>query len=572
MVHEKVNINRYFMQYMWKHKVLFVFYILLLFVYPIHRIVVPKFYGKVITNLNKNDKKFMSNIKILLFFFVVYNIFIALMYKIQGILVPRFTEFSIEKILRNLLNNKTLDYDNLQVGEILAKIIKVPNILYHYLNSLRGLIFSQVFIILGTIYYYSSVSKKVMFLFIGLMIGLLLLQILTYHSTLDIELKQEKEKDSIYQHFQDLLNNLISVIICKQEDYETNYLKKKFDPFIVIFEKSLNINFIFRIIFALYSVVSFILLNLLLYKEFKSKLISNEVFISSFIVTWSILSIFTEANHSVRSIVDMYSQIKDMEYYFNEKAPTELINIQQKSKKSFQNGNIRFENIYHEYKDNNKNKKTYALKNINLEIKQNENTALIGQIGSGKSTLVKLLLKLYEPSSGNIYIGNTNLKDIKYEDLYEHVFYIPQKPKLMNRSLYENIFYGMDLENKDKNLKQLNTIMKQMNIDESIIQVFIEKMDQNMGNDGVKISGGQRQLVWIIRAMLRNPSIIIFDEPTSALDKENKDKIVSTIKSLGKDKTIIIISHDQIDSGFRKIAMKQGEVDYEQKDFYGWES
>ena len=91
-----------------------------------------------------------------------------------------------------------------------------------------------------------------------------------------------------------------------------------------------------------------------------------------------------------------------------------------------------------------------------MEIKQNENTALIGQIGSGKSTLVKLLLKLYEPSSGNIYIGNTNLKDIKYEDLYEHVFYIPQKPKLMDRSLYENIFYGMDLENKDKNLKQMN--------------------------------------------------------------------------------------------------------------------
>ena len=572
MIHEKVNINRYFMQYMWKHKFLFAFYILLLFVYPIHRIVVPKYYGKVITNLNKNNKTFMSNIKTLLFFFIVYNIFIALLYKIQGILVPRFSEFSVQKILRNLLNNKTLDYDNLQVGEILAKIIKVPNILYHYLDSLRSLIFSQVFITLGTIYYYSSVSKKVMFSFIGLMIGLLLLQILTYHSTLNIELKQEKEKDSIYQHFQDLLNNLISVIVCKQEDYETNYLKKKFAPFIVIFEKSLNINFIFRIIFALYSVVSFVLLNLMLYKELKSKLISNEVFISSFIVTWSILSIFTEANYSIRSIVDMYSQIKDMEYYFNEKAETELINSQQKSKKSFQNGNIRFENIYYEYKDNNKNKNYYALKNINLEIKQYENTALIGQIGSGKSTLVKLLLKLYEPSSGNIYIGNTNLKDIKYEDLYEHVFYIPQKPKLMDRSLYENIFYGMDLENKDKNIKQLNTIMKQMNMDESIIQVFMEKMDQNMGNDGVKISGGQRQLVWIIRAMLRNPSIIIFDEPTSALDKENKDKIVSTIKSLGKEKTIIIISHDQIDSGFRKIAMKQGVVDYEQKDFYGWES
>ena len=97
MIHEKVNINSYFMQYMWKHKFLFVFYILLLFVYPIHRIVVPKYYGKVITNLNKNNKMFMSNIKTLLFFFIVYNIFIALLYKIQGILV-RFSNFHYKNI------------------------------------------------------------------------------------------------------------------------------------------------------------------------------------------------------------------------------------------------------------------------------------------------------------------------------------------------------------------------------------------------------------------------------------------------------------------------------------------
>ena len=98
----------------------------------------------------------------------------------------------------------------------------------------------------------------------------------------------------------------------------------------------------------------------------------------------------------------------------------------------------------------------------------------------------------------------------------------------------------------------------------------MEKMEQPLGNDGIKLSGGQRQMVWIIRAMLRNPSIIIFDEPTSALDKENKSNIIKVIKEIGKNKTILIISHDEIDSSFRKIELKQGQITNQQQQFMGW--
>ena len=114
-------------------------------------------------------------------------------------------------------------------------------------------------------------------------------------------------------------------------------------------------------------------------------------------------------------------------------------------------------------------------------------------------------------------------------------------------------------------------MMKQMNIEQNIIDIFMEKMDQSLGNDGVKLSGGQRQMVWIMRAMLRNTAIIVFDEPTSALDKINKKKIMNVIKEVGKNKTIIIISHDDIDSSFRKIQMKQGEIiEQHDKHFFGW--
>ena len=99
-----------------------------------------------------------------------------------------------------------------------------------------------------------------------------------------------------------------------------------------------------------------------------------------------------------------------------------------------------------------------------------------------------------------------------------------------------------------------------MNIEDNIIDIFNEKMDQPLGNDGIKLSGGQRQMVWIIRAMLRNPSIIIFDEPTSALDKKNKENIMRIIKKIGENKTVIVISHDEINERFRTITLKQGEI------------
>ena len=562
---QKVDINTYFWDYLMENKGLFFLYCCLLFTYPLQRVILPKYYGKLISSLNKGlDKQCLQNAKILLYIFVFVQIAFALFHKVQGMLVPKFSEFSIQKIFSNLLNNRKLNYENLETGEILAKIIKVPNIIFKYLDLLRSMIFSQMIVMAVTAFHYYSISYTMFFTFIGLLIGIITLQIITYKVTMDVELKREEEKDSIYQHFQDLLNNLISVVICKQEKYEKSYLHEKFKPFIDIFNKSLNLNFIMRLVFALFNVISFSLLNILLYREYQNKHISKEQFVSSFIVTYSILGLFSEANYSVRSVVDMFSQIHDMENYFNAKSDLDDVVKQEKEDKPFSNGAITFQNVSYQYNENSefKNKYAYALKNINLTIEKNENVAIVGEIGSGKSTLVKLLLKFFEPSDGTIILNGVPLQQISRNELYDHIFYIPQKPKLMNRTLYENLFYGFDISimNKEKNVKISKDMMRQMKLEENIIDIFMEKMDQPLGVDGVKLSGGQRQIVWMIRAMLRKPSIIIFDEPTASLDKENKKKIIDLIKIMGKDKTILIISHDETDASFRQIHMKQGTV------------
>ena len=127
----KVDINYYLIEYIKQNKILFLFYVLLLFIYPLHKVILPKYYGKVISNLNQNkNQKFMENVKYLLYIFITYNVLIAVLNKVQGSFIPGFSEYAIQHIFSSLLQNKKLNYENLEVGEILAKIIKVPNIIY----------------------------------------------------------------------------------------------------------------------------------------------------------------------------------------------------------------------------------------------------------------------------------------------------------------------------------------------------------------------------------------------------------------------------------------------------------
>ena len=573
-MNQKIDINSFFFEYLKNNPFIFIVYVLLLSSYPLYKVTIPKFYGKVITNLKSGpSQEFVNNVTKLLGLFSFYQLLASLMTKVQGIIVPNLSEFAILKIFNNIMQNKELNYENLEVGEILAKLIKVPNIIYKYLDLLRSLLFSQIAVFFVCLYHYYSVSIRTMIYFIGLVVGICILQVITYKLTMNIEIQREVSKDNIYQHIQDVLSNLITVVVCKNEKNENNLLHEKFKPFIKIFNKSLNINFILRIIFSLFNIFSFILLNYQLYKEYIQKNISKEQFVSSFIVTYSILSLFNEANYSIRSIVDMFSQVKDMEQYFNKKANQQDISKTNETK-SFLNGTIEFKNVSYKYKENSEfnEKYVYALKNINVKIEKNENIAIIGQIGSGKSTLIKLLMKFFEPSQGEVFINNVIIKEISRNELYDHIFYIPQKPKLLDRTLYENIIYGYEdkIKDKDAMVQKIYKILENIKIEKNIVDIFIEKMDQQLGNDGVKLSGGQRQMVWIIRAMLRNSSIIIFDEPTSALDKKNKQKITELIKNVGKNKTVIIVSHDDIDSEFRKIEFKQGEIISNSNSFFPW--
>ncbi|MCZ7409601.1 ABC transporter ATP-binding protein [Parvimonas micra] len=197
-------------------------------------------------------------------------------------------------------------------------------------------------------------------------------------------------------------------------------------------------------------------------------------------------------------------------------------------------GNIKFENVSFHYFDDDK----LILKDFNFEIKSGESVAFIGSTGSGKSTIVNLICKFYNPTSGGIYLDGINYRNIDKTCLYNNLGYVLQQPQLFSISIKENIKFGNENATDEEILKVCNLL----GIDE-----FISKLpngiDTVIGETGYNVSGGQKQLISFARALIKNPKLLVLDEATSSIDTETEKIIQNKMKDILKGKTSIIVAH-----------------------------
>ena len=179
-----------------------------------------------------------------------------------------------------------------------------------------------------------------------------------------------------------------------------------------------------------------------------------------------------------------------------------------------------------------------VLKKLNLKIKAGEKIALVGPSGAGKSTIIKLLLRMYDVTSGKVMIDDQQIRKVTQESLWQAVSMVPQDPILFHRTLIENIRYGKPEATDEEVIKAAR-----MAHCHEFISEFEEGYNTKVGERGVKLSGGERQRVAIARAILRNSPILILDEATSSLDSESESLIQDALDSLMKKKTVIVIAH-----------------------------
>lgn len=179
-----------------------------------------------------------------------------------------------------------------------------------------------------------------------------------------------------------------------------------------------------------------------------------------------------------------------------------------------------------------------VLKGIDLDVEKGQKIALVGQSGSGKSTIVQLLMRFYQPGSGSITIDGLPIEQYNISDLRHQIGIVPQDVILFGGSIRENILYGKPTATE----QELFSAAEQANALE-FIQQFPEGFETIVGERGIKLSGGQRQRIAIARAILKNPSILVLDEATSSLDAESEKIVQDALNKLMMNRTSIIIAH-----------------------------
>lgn len=239
------------------------------------------------------------------------------------------------------------------------------------------------------------------------------------------------------------------------------------------------------------------------------------------------------ANERLSDIIDRESKIIDGKEIL--KSPIESIEAQ---------------NITLKYDD------FTAINNLSLKFERNTTTAIVGKSGSGKSSLMSLLLRLYEPNEGKILINNYDLKDLSQESLRKNISIVTQRIFIFHGSIASNVAYGMEIDEE----RVIDALKKAQAYE------FVSQLDDGietiLDEFGTNLSGGQRQRIAIARAIYKNPDILILDEATSALDEETEESIKDALATLQKDKILIVVAHrpSTIELAQRVVQMSEGKI------------
>ena len=539
---------------------------------PLEMIVLSSLFSDFTGAINKLD--YSSSINILWKIAGLYTL-IDVIYMINSyydkVSYPKLEKFIRFKLVDVIFKNIEVNYDDENISNIILKLLQIPNTAVTCTQSFIYWIITFAITVVSILAYILYINVEIG----GIMIILFgLFCILYYYILMKVKNKsaeREKEEKVLMTHVDDVLSNSLSVIACKKIDDEKEYLENKH---IIYDEKneeqmwyaSKGIYLFSFIITAI--LVAYVYIILRFYQA--KKITSQDTIKLVIIILFFIRYLKTTINRTVHIIV-FYGKLAESEENIKNILNRTIGNGTKKNIKV--TGDIEFRNVSFEYNGQDpkiinatnatneegpptNKEKQKSLDNVSFKIKPLDRVAIIGTNGSGKSTIIKLIMGYYNVSSGQVLHNGVNVLDINREYLRSKIAVINQKVVLFNRSIIDNICYGNNIP-KEK-VKQ---ILKNLHV-MRVFKNHPQGLETLAGLHGSALSGGQKQIIYLLRCYLSNKPIIIMDEPTAAVDSTHKKYIMKMIDEMAKKSTLIVVTHDaEYASSFpTKIYIESGKI------------
>jgi ABC-type multidrug transport system fused ATPase/permease subunit len=482
--------------------------------------------SKILSQIYEKKKLDFYSIRDFILVFILLKFATTIKNYIYDMMTPLFQRFLKTHIFNSILDKYKVNYKDLNIGYVLYNFETMTkefnelliDILHDYVPVFFSLIISIIYL------FWLNLTVG----FISLIGVILFIIMITTRIKGGINKSHEQHKIAIQdsEHIQDKINNLFNIYVSGTEnDEKLNYSELK-----DILQRATFENYFYYTVTSIYTSVILIILILIVFLKIKDA--PNIVLI--LIVFTHLLDHIKKSSTIMSYFIGMLGYSGHSDKFLKEisSSTTELEDQNKGSKVQNLNGPVKFNNVNFSYSDKTDN----LFDNLSLTVNKNEKIAIFGRSGTGKSTLIKLLYGFYDINGGNITIGGVNIKTMNIDDLRRNMTMSTQTVKIFEGSVLENILYGSNYTMSDL-LSMYGNLLK-------IFSKLENGLDTKLFVNGSNVSGGQKQIISVLRALLKNTPIVILDEPTVGLDEKTKGSFLDVIKSI-KNKTIIIITHDK---------------------------
>jgi len=484
-----------------------------------------------LTDTNNIDSLFL----LLLFLFCIQSI--ASFFRIQlfGIVTENSLRDIRETTFKKLISMPIAFYDKQKVGELQSRVSADVTLLSETFNTTLAEFLRQILTILFGIIFITLISWRLSLIMLGIVPIISIIAVVFGKFIKKISKRTQDATASSNNILLEGLSGIKNVKAFVNENFEFNRFQKATNNINKLGKtnaawRGLFASFIIlvmfgSIIFVIWNGMKMVNENLLNPAEFFQFLLYTIMIAASFGGVSSLLGNIQKAIGATERLLEIIKMNSEENYNKSKKGIL---------KAKFK-GDIEFKNITFYYASR---PEVNVLDKFSIKIPYGQQTAIVGQSGSGKSTVAQLLLQFYVPQSGSILIDNINCTDYNLYDFRNQIGIVAQETFLFGGTIFDNIAYGNPNTSKDKIIEAA----KMANVHE-FSEKFPEKLNTIVGDRGVQLSGGQKQRIAIARAILKNPSILILDEATSSLDNNTEKLVQEALEKVLKDRTSIVIAH-----------------------------
>lgn len=535
-----------------QEKTLFFVYGLLLLTLPLKDVLFPRLIGNLYGSIKSSTTDIQTIIIAIITVVIALQILNIVADYVDIQLHPSIYKFIREKIMDHLFRIKETNYSDVEIGGIISKIIKLPSIIHFHLESIRIHIIPHTVTVLCILAYIFYLDWK---LALPLVLVLCIF-ISTLYYSMDVCSPTAYKRDEMFSlmmsNTDDILRNMITIMSFNKKDDEKEHMDETHKLYAAhtmdtlkctLYSKYINIPCILAyVLFVCYYS----------YNKMKAKKMPSATFVTILIMVFIVMNDLFKTMDKWKDIIlrngIIENSLKSFEECHTKREPY--------TKPAADKTTIRFQDVGFSYIANDTQRPVFN--DFTLDINTKETTLIVGEIGSGKSTIISLLLKYQTPQRGEIFLQGVPYSSIPTAELRQRIIYIPQTPILLNRTVYDNIVYGIP---KNPSKEEVEALIRETNLSR-FLDNLPKGLDTPVGIHGNNLSGGQRQIVWILKAILINPEIIIMDEPTSAVDDKTKSIIHYLLEKIVQGKTVIMITHDPYLLKFanRIVTLREGAV------------